>query len=120
MSVDSLSKRENLEEFRAALREWLEKTVPADWSERMTTASEEEYGDFQRWGLFELEKVGLATPHWPQKWGGQELGVRQQVVFFEEIARINAPNPTVFTISLYHLPATLFAWGTQAQIDRYL
>src|SRR5262249_47267524 len=42
------------------------------------------------------------------------------VVIFEEIARIDAPNPDLFVISLYHLPATLFAHGTQAQRDRYL
>jgi alkylation response protein AidB-like acyl-CoA dehydrogenase len=118
--LDILSKRDNLDEFRAALRAWLEATVPADWSERMALANEQEYIAFQKWWLDELYKVGLATPHWPTKWGGQDLAVRHQRIIFEEIARANAPNPSLFTISLYHLPATLFAWATQEQIDRYL
>ena len=67
-----------------------------------------------------MRKVGLATPHWPREWGGAELSLRHQVLIFEEIARINAPNPDLFVISLYHLPATLFGHGSQAQRDRYL
>lgn len=118
--LDILSKRNNLDEFRAALRAWLESAVPPDWQARMEAASEKEFVEFQRWWFGELYKVGLATPHWPNQWGGQDLGIRQQVVIYEEIARINAPNPTMFVISLYHLPATLFAWATQEQIDRYL
>lgn len=119
-SLDILSKRDDLDAFRAALREWLARTVPAGWSERMAVAGEDEYIAFQRWWLAELYKVGLATPHWPRQWGGEDLGIRHQVEIYSEIARANAPNPSLFTISLYHLPATLFAWGTQDQIDRYL
>jgi alkylation response protein AidB-like acyl-CoA dehydrogenase len=118
--VDILATRHNLDDFRAAIRAWLAQVVPTDWSERMARASEAEFIEFQRWWFGEMVKVGLATPHWPKQWGGEDLSITHQVVIYEELARSNAPNPTMYVISLYHLPATLFAWATQEQIDRFL
>ena len=115
-----LAKLDDLAAFRAEVRAWLEATVPSDWRERMAGATEAAYVDYQRWWFDEMRKVGLATPHWPRDWGGADLSLRHQTVIFEEIARINAPNPDLFTISLYHLPATLFAHGSAAQRERYL
>jgi alkylation response protein AidB-like acyl-CoA dehydrogenase len=118
MSV--LDERHDLNAFRLALRAWFAKTVPPDWRQRMTGACNAEFRAFQYWWFEELNKVGLATPHWPAKWGGEDLSIAHQIVFFEELARADAPDPVMFTISLYHLPATLAKWGTQAQIERYL
>jgi alkylation response protein AidB-like acyl-CoA dehydrogenase len=119
-TFDPLSLRHDIDAFRAEVRAWLEATVPADWQQQMSGASEEEYVAYQTWWFEEMRKVGLATSHWPREWGGAELSLRHQVVIFEEIARINAPNPDLFVISLYHLPATLFGHGSSAQRDRYL
>jgi len=119
-SFAPLSKLDDLDAFRAEVRAWLENTVPADWRERMAGASEADYVAYQRWWFDEMRKVGLATPHWPRDWGGADLSLRHQTVIFEEIARVGAPNPDLFTISLYHLPATLFAHGSPAQRERYL
>jgi alkylation response protein AidB-like acyl-CoA dehydrogenase len=119
-TFDPLSRRDDLEAFRQEVRAWLEATVPVDWRARMADASEEDYVAYQRWWFDEMREVGLATPHWPREWGGAELSLRHQVVIFEEIARINAPNPDLFVISLYHLPATLFGHGSPEQRDRYL
>src|SRR5437773_10890887 len=93
-----LAKLADLDAFRAEVRAWLEATVPADWAERMAGASEEAYVDYQREWFAQLRKVGLATPHWPRDWGGADLSLRHQTMIFEEIARINAPNPDLFTI----------------------
>lgn len=115
-----LDKRDDLTAFRAEVRAWLQATVPSDWRARMSGASEDAYVAYQRWWFEEMRKVGLATPHWPKEWGGAELSLRHQTLIFEEIARLDAPNPDLFVISLYHLPATLFAHGTKAQQARYL
>ncbi len=117
---DPLAHKNDLVAFRAEVRAWLEAVVPADWHERMRGASEADYVAFQRWWFAEMGKVGLATPHWPRDWGGADIGIRHQIIIFEEIARAQAPNPDLFVISLYHLPATLFGHGSQAQRDRYL
>lgn len=117
---DPLAHKDDLTAFRAEVRAWLEAVVPADWQERMTGAVEADYVAFQRWWFAEMQKVGLATPHWPRDWGGADIGIRHQTIIFEEVARAGAPGPELFVISLYHLPATLFGHGSQAQRDRYL
>lgn len=106
--------------FRAEVRAWLGAVLPPDWLDRLTGASENDYVAFQRWWFEELMKVGLATAHWPKSWGGEELPMRFAVILNEELARANAPRPLLYTISLFHLPATLFSFGTPEQRDRYL
>jgi alkylation response protein AidB-like acyl-CoA dehydrogenase len=86
----------------------------------MKGAQAADYVKFQHWWLGELRKVGLANPHWPREWGGEDISLRHQIIVSEEMARANAPDPDLFTISLYHLPATLFAYGTPAQREKYL
>lgn len=117
---DPLKFCNDLDAFRAEIRAWLNAVTPPDWRARMSDVTDDAYVDFQRQWFNEMRKVGLATPHWPREWGGVDISLRHQIVIFEEIARINAPNPDLFVISLYHLPATLFGHGTQAQRDRYL
>ena len=112
--------RNDPEAFRAALREWFAATVPAGWQERMAGASDEEFSKFQHWWFQQLVAAGLATPHWSAEWGGKDLTVDEQVIILEETVRANAPEPSMFVISLYHLPATLSKWGTPEQIARYL
>ena len=115
-----IEKRNDSGAFRGALREWLSRVVPSDWRERMTGASPQEFREFQQWWLAQLDSVGLATPHWPVEWGGVALSLPNQVIIFEEMARADAPDLVMFTISLYHLPATLGAWGTPEQVRQYL
>jgi alkylation response protein AidB-like acyl-CoA dehydrogenase len=86
----------------------------------MSDAEEAHYVAFQRWWFGEMKKVGLAAPHWPKEWGGVDLSLRNQIIIYEEIARIDAPTPDLYAISLYHVPSTLFAHGTPAQRERYL
>jgi alkylation response protein AidB-like acyl-CoA dehydrogenase len=94
--------------------------VPLNWMDRVRAGSETAYLDFQRQWFDSLRAVGLHAAHWPREWGGNELSLGAQVVLYEEFARANAPFTDMFTISLYHLPATLFAHGTAAQRERYL
>ncbi|MDE8344628.1 MAG: acyl-CoA dehydrogenase family protein [Acidocella sp.] len=106
--------------FRAAVAGWLNATVPPDWRQNLTGASEETYLKFQNWWFDQLKSVGLATPHWPKSWGGAGLPLSHQVVMIEELARIGGPMAEMFVVSLFHMPATLFANGSPAQCDRYL
>jgi len=106
--------------FRAAVAGWLRATVPPDWQSRMTGASEDSYVEFQRWWFSQLKFAGLATPHWPESWGGAGLPLSHQIVIIEELARIGGPIAEMFVISLFHMPATLFENGTPAQCERYL
>lgn len=125
--VDTLEKnrsildaRDDPERFRALIRGWFERTVPEGWHQQQATVSEEEHLAFQRWWFGELSKIGMTTAHWPSAWGGAGLGMAEQIIFYEELARARAPNMTLFVATLYHLPATLFGVGSAAQKARYI
>jgi alkylation response protein AidB-like acyl-CoA dehydrogenase len=115
-----LAARHDSERFRALVRVWLERTIPSTWRQEQAVACEEEQVAFQRWWFGELGKIGMNTAHWAADWGGEALGLAQQVIFSEELARAKAPSNAMFVATLYHLPATLFGSGTAEQRDRYI
>ena len=47
-------------------------------------------------------------------------GLAHQIIIADEMARADAPQARMFTISLIHMPGTLFPHGTEAQKRRYL
>lgn len=106
--------------FRAALRDWLHETVPADWAQRAARWSEQEYLQFQRRWMAERAKQGLVIPHWPSAYGGADLDLSGQIMLADELARARAPGLELFTVSLNHLPGTLLPFGTEAQKRAYL
>lgn len=115
-----IDQRADKSRFREALRSWLEDVVPPDWTTELAGADDAKFELFQRWWLKELDAQGLATAHWPRAWGGRDLSIEEQVVIYEEMARAGAPDLVMFTISMNHVPATLAAWGTPEQIERYI
>jgi alkylation response protein AidB-like acyl-CoA dehydrogenase len=115
-----LAVQHDLPAFRREIRDWLGSVVPTDWKARMARASNEEYIAFQRWWMKERSKVGLAIPHWPVEYGGAGLTLKHLIAIADEMARADAPTARMFTISLIHLPGTLFPHGTEEQKRRYL
>ena len=111
---------EALEPFRSRIRDWLARSLPADWRQRMLGASEQEHVQFQKEWFHTLREGGYVAPHWPKRWGGAELSFAEQIVLYEEIARAGAPRLVIYFISLFHTPATLLEWGTDAQRARHL
>lgn len=111
---------QELEPFRAQVREWLAAHLPGDWRQRMSGATEEEHVAFQKWWFQQLMSGGYGAPHWPREWGGSGFSFAQQIVLYEEIARAGAPRLIHYFISLHHVPGTLLHWGTQAQRERHL
>lgn len=119
-TFDPLSKVGDEAAFRQELRDWIAATIPDDWRARWQYLREDQLKKEMIWLLEERRKVGLATPHWPKEWGGPGLPFTYQIMVFEEFCRADVPEVDMFTISLFHTPATLFEHGTQAQKDRYL
>ena len=118
--LDILGKVGDEQAFRQAIREWLAATLDPDWRRKWQSVRESELKALVVDWLEARRKVGLATPHWPREWGGPGLPFAYQIVVYEEFARADAPELDMYTISLFHTPATLFEHGTQAQKDRYL
>jgi len=102
------------EAFRAEVRAWLQKEVPAhgpppppgDWPARRA------YDTAWQRKLFEAGYAGL---HWPAEFGGRGLPVTQQLVYLEEYARADAPYISVNFVGLMHAGPTLIAEGSDAQ-----
>ena len=115
-----LDQKADPERFRHAVRDWLAEHTPRDWSAVLAASTQAGQVRYLRDWLLKLDSVGLAASHWPAKWGGEDLPIPHQVIVYEEFARANAPSLSLFTISRYHLPATLFAWGAPEQTARYL
>jgi alkylation response protein AidB-like acyl-CoA dehydrogenase len=111
---------DDVEAFRIALRAWLPGAIPPNWRHTVQEGKEEGYLGTQRAWYAALTEAGLATAHWPSAWGGADLSLACQIAFYEECARAGAPMIDLNLISLYHMPATLFAYGTDAQRARYL
>jgi alkylation response protein AidB-like acyl-CoA dehydrogenase len=107
------------EEFRAELREWLAKEVPAhgppppagDWPARR------QYDTAWQRKLFDAGYAGIA---WPAEFGGRGLPVTQQLVYLEEYARAGAPYIGVNFVGLMHAGPTLIAEGTDEQRRAHL
>jgi alkylation response protein AidB-like acyl-CoA dehydrogenase len=107
------------EAFRAELRAWLEKEVPAhgpppesdDWPARRAYDTA-----WQR----KLHAAGLAGLAWPVEVGGRGLPSSQQLVYLEEYARAGAPYIGVNFVGLMHAGPTLIAEGSEAQRSFHL
>src|SRR3546814_9921269 len=102
-----LALKDDLPAFREAIRAWLCDVLPSDWKQRQSTVTSDEYYSFQRWWMSEKDKVGLATPHWPESLGGAGLSLRHEEIIADEFARAEAPTAGMYVVALNHLPATL-------------
>ncbi|MBW2274144.1 MAG: acyl-CoA dehydrogenase family protein [Deltaproteobacteria bacterium] len=102
------------EKFRAELRSWLEDAVPGhgeppsihDWDARR---------DYDTGWQRKLFDAGYAGINWPAAYGGRDASLTEQLVYYEEIARANAPYVGHNFVGLLHGGPTLIAEGTEEQ-----
>ncbi len=102
------------ERFREELRGWLESAVPAhgamprdgDWQARRAYDT-----TWQR----KLYDAGYAGLNWPADYGGRGAPLSEQLVYYEETARANAPYVGVNFVGLLHGGPTLIVEGTPEQ-----
>jgi len=107
------------EKFRAELRSWLAEEVPAhgtppsinDWDARRAWDT-----GWQR----KLFEAGYAGINWPKAYGGRDATLTEQLVYYEEIARANAPYVGVNFVGLLHGGPTVMAEGTDEQKQRHI
>jgi hypothetical protein len=107
------------EAFRAELRDWLAREVPAygpppdpsDWAARRAYDT-----GWQR----RLHDAGYACIDWPAEYGGRGASPTQALVYHEEIARAKAPYIGVNFIGVKHGGPTLIAEGSAEQRARHI
>jgi len=110
---------ESDEKFRKELRLWLAEAVPHhgappainDWPARRA------YDTGWQKKLFD---AGYAGINWPTEYGGLDASLTEQLVYYEEIARAEAPYVGVNFVGLLHGGPTVIAEGTPEQKARHV
>jgi alkylation response protein AidB-like acyl-CoA dehydrogenase len=109
------------EAFRTEVREWLAANLPKE----NKALGEDEFDDdpasfeFRRDWQRTLGEAGYLAMHWPKEYGGGGRTLVEQVIFNEEYAKANAPQP-VNSLGLNLVGPTLMTHGTEEQRKRFL
>jgi alkylation response protein AidB-like acyl-CoA dehydrogenase len=105
-------------EFRDELRVWLEANVPKDWAEWREKPLEESFSYLRAWQR-KLHEGRWAAVSWPKEYGGRSATLMQQAIFWEEMARVEAPS-MANALGLGLIGPTIIAFGTEAQKKRFI
>ncbi len=104
--------------FRAELRAWLDANLPED--RRGGRGGAQRFDDsFGREWSRKLYEAGYAGLTWPTEYGGAGAPYSFQAIFYEEMARAQAPAH-VGVIGLGMAGPTIMAHGTDAQKQAHL
>ena len=102
--------------FRRDVRSWLAEHVPADLRGRGFAASrgEREHVTRLRAWQRQLHGAGYVGMDWPIEYGGRGASIVEQIIFYEEMSRAEAPQP-LNRSGLSMLGPTIMRHGTPAQ-----
>jgi alkylation response protein AidB-like acyl-CoA dehydrogenase len=111
---------QTVDAFRAELRAWLEKHLPADLRREQVVAmpEAERVKRLREWQhtMADGRWVGIS---WPSEYGGRDAGIAEQIAYVEEMARAGAPE-TIGNLGIGILGPPLIAYGTDEQKQRFL
>jgi alkylation response protein AidB-like acyl-CoA dehydrogenase len=101
--------------FRAEVRGWLERELPADLrgATLALDAGAEQIGRLRAWNQ-RLADAGYAAISWPVAYGGRGAGPLEQMVLAEEMDRAQAPPP-LNPIGLANIAPSIMQWGSEEQ-----
>jgi alkylation response protein AidB-like acyl-CoA dehydrogenase len=100
------------ERFRAEARAWLaEHAATSEPSEHDLVARRAVDLAWQR-TLFDAGYAGIS---WPKEYGGRGASLMEQLIWYEELARSGARDPTTLFVGLNHGGPTLIANGSEEQ-----
>lgn len=108
------------EAFRQELRGWLEQNLPEGWLEsQQLPENEEELGAFLRTWQKTLSDSRWAAIAWPEKHGGRDATLMEEIIYHQEMVRVKAP-PLVNYVGLHMVGPTLMQIGTTEQQQKYI
>ncbi|WP_028710031.1 acyl-CoA dehydrogenase family protein [Paracoccus pantotrophus] len=102
--------------FRERARAWLAENAPCEKRPAEGSAASEYDRAWQR----KLKEGGFAGINWPAEYGGAGLSGIEQLIWFEEVARADAPHAGDMGIALNHAGPTLIVRGSEEQKQFYL
>ncbi|HXZ61997.1 MAG TPA: acyl-CoA dehydrogenase family protein [Acidimicrobiales bacterium] len=106
----------DLVDFRDEVRTWLDEHAPKEPRPRKSQAVREFDAAWQhtQW------EGGWAGINWPVEYGGRGLSLLQQMVWYEEYARLGFSGIDCFFVALQHAGPTLIVRGDKAQKSAHL
>jgi alkylation response protein AidB-like acyl-CoA dehydrogenase len=106
--------------FRADLVEWLATNLTPEVleAERALSGGEDRLDLLKAWNA-RLAEAGWAAPSWPERYGGRDADVQQQLAYLEEMSRAGAPGP-INTIGVSNIAPAIMAVGSEEQKERFL
>lgn len=107
------------EAFRLDLRAWLAEHFTADLASALADHHSDEAFDAHRRWTATLVDAGYGAIAWPVELGGRAAGLREQLAYNEEMARVGAPGP-VNAIGVANIAPSIMAYGTDEQKHRFL
>jgi len=118
---------ENLEQFRAETREWLEANCPEDMRQPIRSDEDLCWGgrnwvfksEGQKLWLERMAAKGWTAPRWPAEYGGGGLSAPEAKILGEEMARIGARRP-LNSFGLDMLGPALLLYATEEQKQQYI
>ena len=107
------------EKFRRELQAWLQTNLPPDLARETTTSfSDATFDRLRHWNAT-LVDAGWGAIDWPERFGGRDATVLEQLVYQEEMAAAHAPGP-VNAIGVANIAPAIMTLGTAEQQDRHL
>ena len=108
------------EEFRVELRAWLDANLPDDLPGQMEQLERgsQALARLREWNRT-LADAGYAALSWPEEYGGRGASLMDQIVFNEEMDRVQAPGP-VNIIGIPNIAPAIMQWGTEDQKLQFL
>jgi pimeloyl-CoA dehydrogenase large subunit len=103
--------------FRAELREFFHTAIPDRIRRKLREglhSSKEDQVESQRI----LNARGIAVPHWPLEWGGQDWTAVQSYIYLEELQAASVPSPLAFNCTM--VGPVIAEFGSQAHKERFL
>jgi hypothetical protein len=110
----------DLEAYRAELVGWLE----ANLDQEVIAAGHQplEEGDnfaiLRAWNA-RLADAGWASPSWPARWGGRDAGIAEQLAWFEEMTRRQAPG-VINVIGCANIAPAIMTFADESTQERHL
>lgn len=105
--------------FRKEVRDWLEANLGLEGASQIAIGPREERAEVLKAWQRTLHAGGWAGVSWPKEYGGRGASLIEQAIFYQEMARVKAPNP-INVIGIGMAGPTIIAHGTEAQKQRYL
>ena len=119
MVVETIGSDSSLTQFRRHAQQWLESNVSERWRENRGALDEDEETEIRLDWERRLSQGGFAALSLPKEYGGQGLGLAEEVIFGELAAQVQAPDG-MGRIGKILVAPTLVAHGTDYQKNTFI